>query len=184
MSTRPTMWKPKTKALPPRVRATATVIPTAAATVRTSATDVADRRESTGWTRVPSGHPCGRSALGCRTRLRPRPARLGRGGAGKSGRREFVDPPGAIFMPRHFDDAQPSFLHSDRMLARAAQPIVRFLHVEAAGGILLVVATVAALIWANSPWQTSYETFWSTDIRIEIGSYLFDEDLLHVVNDL
>ena len=80
--------------------------------------------------------------------------------------------------------ARPSFLQSDRLLARAAQPLVRFLHVEAAGGILLVLATVAALAWANSPWQASYESFWSTSIRIEIGPYLFEEDLLHVVNDL
>jgi Na+:H+ antiporter, NhaA family len=80
--------------------------------------------------------------------------------------------------------ARPSFLQSDRLLARAAQPLVRFLHVEAAGGILLVVASVAALAWANAPWQASYESFWSTSVRIEIGPYLFEDDLLHLVNDL
>ena len=73
--------------------------------------------------------------------------------------------------------ARPSFLQSDRLLARAAQPLVRFLHVEAAGGILLVLASVAALAWANSPWQASYKSFWSTSIRIEIGPYLFQADL-------
>ena len=87
-------------------------------------------------------------------------------------------------MSQPFADVVPSFIHSDRRLARAAQPIVRFLHVEAAGGILLVAATVAALVWANSPWQASYEALWSTRIRIEIGSYVFDEDLVHVINDL
>jgi Na+:H+ antiporter, NhaA family len=80
--------------------------------------------------------------------------------------------------------ARPSFLQSDRVLARAAQPLVRFLHLEAASGVLLVLASVAALVWANSPWQASYESFWSTSVRIEIGPYLFEEDLLHVVNDL
>jgi Na+:H+ antiporter, NhaA family len=80
--------------------------------------------------------------------------------------------------------ARPTFLQSDRMLARAAQPFVRFLHIEAAGGILLLLATVTALVWANSPWQSSYESFWSTPIRVEIGGYRFDEDLVHVVNDL
>ena len=80
--------------------------------------------------------------------------------------------------------ARPTFLQSDRVLARAAQPFVRFLHIEAAGGILLVGATIAALIWANSPWQASYESFWSTDIRVEVGPYLFEEELVHVVNDL
>ena len=80
--------------------------------------------------------------------------------------------------------AQPTFLQSDRALARAVQPFVRFLHVEAAGGILLVVATVVALVWANSPWQESYETLWHTTVRFEFGSYVFDHDLAHVVNDL
>ena len=63
--------------------------------------------------------------------------------------------------------ARPTFLHSDRRLARATQPFVRFLHIEAAGGILLFIATVAALIWANSPWQESYETLWSSVIRVQ-----------------
>ena len=80
--------------------------------------------------------------------------------------------------------ARPSFLQSDHVLARAAQPLVRFLRVEAAGGVLLVAATIVALAWANSPWQASYESFWTTTIRIEIGPYAFDEDLVHVVNDL
>lgn len=80
--------------------------------------------------------------------------------------------------------ANPSFLHSDRVLARAAQPFVRFLHIEAAGGILLVAATVVALVWANSPWQDSYESLWSTTIGIDVGSYRFEEDLAHVVNAL
>ncbi|HZB39809.1 MAG TPA: Na+/H+ antiporter NhaA [Ilumatobacter sp.] len=79
--------------------------------------------------------------------------------------------------------ARPTFLQSDRRLARAMQPVVRFLHVEAAGGIVLLLATAAALIWANSAWQDSYESFWHTTIHIEIGSYTFDEDLAHVVND-
>src|SRR5215207_8436382 len=80
--------------------------------------------------------------------------------------------------------ATPTFLQSDRAAARAIQPVVKFLHVEAAGGILLLVATVAALIWANSPWDASYGTLWSTNIRIDVGTYTFEEDLGHVVNDL
>ena len=80
--------------------------------------------------------------------------------------------------------ATPSFLHSDRRLARAAQPLIRFLHVEAAGGILLVGATLAALVWANSPWRDSYESLWSTRLAVDVGSYRFEEDLAHVVNDL
>jgi NhaA family Na+:H+ antiporter len=39
-------------------------------------------------------------------------------------------------------------------------------------------------VWANSPWQASYESFWATNVRVEIGSYVFEADLAHVVNDL
>ncbi|MET0146207.1 MAG: Na+/H+ antiporter NhaA [Ilumatobacteraceae bacterium] len=80
--------------------------------------------------------------------------------------------------------AVPTFLHSDRRLARATQPLVRFLHIEASGGILLATATIAALVWANSPWNASYTSFWSTTISVDVGPYHFDEDLVHVVNDL
>ncbi len=77
----------------------------------------------------------------------------------------------------------PGFLQSDFRLARMARPITRFLDVEAAGGILLVVATLAALVWANSPWNASYESFWSTSLDLDVGPYHFHEDLLHWVND-
>jgi Na+:H+ antiporter, NhaA family len=87
-------------------------------------------------------------------------------------------------MSRPFPDAEPSFMHSDRALARPARQIARFLHIEAAGGILLVAATVVAVIWANSPWQGGYDSFWHSMIRVEIGSYVFEQDLVHVVNDV
>ena len=80
--------------------------------------------------------------------------------------------------------AQPTFLQSDRTLARAVRPFVRFSHIEAAGGIVLVAATVVALVWANSPWNDGYESLWATQVRFEFGLYVFDEDLGHVVNDL
>lgn len=80
--------------------------------------------------------------------------------------------------------AQPTFLQSDATLARAVRPFVRFSHIEAAGGIVLVAATVVALVWANSPWQAGYESLWATSVRFEFGSYVFSEDLGHVVNDL
>jgi len=48
------------------------------------------------------------------------------------------------------------------------QPMVRFLHVEAASGIMLLLATAAALVWANSRWQDGYESFWSTTVHIQI----------------
>lgn len=80
--------------------------------------------------------------------------------------------------------AQPTFLQSDRPLARAVRPFVRFSHVEAAGGLVLVAATIVALVWANSPWKASYHDLWATNFRLEFGSYTFEHDLGHLVNDL
>ncbi len=76
-----------------------------------------------------------------------------------------------------------SFINRNNPLARLARPLARFLHIEAAGGLLLLAATVAALVWANSPWSASYESLWTTQVRVTIGSFEFDEDLLHVIND-
>ena len=79
---------------------------------------------------------------------------------------------------------RPTWLRSDRPLARyLAQPVARFLHVEAAGGIVLAVATTVALAWANSPWQDSYHTLWHTELSIGIGNRVLTEDLEHWVND-
>ena len=50
---------------------------------------------------------------------------------------------------------------SDRRLPRfLVQPIQSFLNREASGALLLLGATAAALIWANSPWWETYEDFW------------------------
>ena len=79
---------------------------------------------------------------------------------------------------------RPTWLGSDRFLARSlGRPIARFLHVEASGGVLLLVATAAALVWANSPWSASYESFWSTEVAVNINGHVVAEDLRHWVND-
>ena len=77
-----------------------------------------------------------------------------------------------------------NWIESDRLLARRiAQPVARFLHTEAAGGILLLAATVVALVWANSPWKASYADLWHTELGLRIGEFSISEDLRHWVND-
>jgi Na+:H+ antiporter, NhaA family len=77
-----------------------------------------------------------------------------------------------------------TWLRSDRFIARSlAQPITRFLRVEAAGGILLLGAAVAALIWANSPWAASYQDLWHTELTIDVGGHEITTDLRHLIND-
>ncbi|MGH3848450.1 MAG: Na+/H+ antiporter NhaA [Pseudonocardiaceae bacterium] len=58
-----------------------------------------------------------------------------------------------------------------------------FLATEVAGGVFLLVATILALVWANSPWQDSYRIVWETSLRVGLGRYQLDLDLRHWVND-
>ena len=59
----------------------------------------------------------------------------------------------------------------------------RFIETEAASGLVLVVATAMALVWANSPWQHAYETLWHDPVVVQIGGLRLEEDLRHFVND-
>ncbi|MBF6619946.1 MAG: Na+/H+ antiporter NhaA [Patulibacter sp.] len=61
--------------------------------------------------------------------------------------------------------------------------LLSFLRTEVGGASLLLAATVIALIWANSPWASSYVDLWSTELRLGIGSFAIEYDLGHWVND-
>ncbi|GAA3652478.1 hypothetical protein GCM10022224_014240 [Nonomuraea antimicrobica] len=58
-----------------------------------------------------------------------------------------------------------------------------FLRTEAGSTSVLLGATVLALLWANSPWADTYETFWRTTMGISFGDAHFSLDLRHWVND-
>ena len=49
-------------------------------------------------------------------------------------------------------------------------PAVReFLATEAGSAVLLLATTILALVWANSPWSSSYEHFWETSTTLAVG---------------
>jgi Na+/H+ antiporter NhaA len=54
---------------------------------------------------------------------------------------------------------------------------------EAGGSVLLLAATVLALVWANSPWAGAYTAFWSTPASVSLGGAELTLDLRHWVND-
>ena len=62
------------------------------------------------------------------------------------------------------------------------QPTIRFMRLEAAGGIVLVFAAAAAVIWANA-WSDSYHDVWFTQISIDLDFIHLDEPLEAWVND-
>lgn len=63
------------------------------------------------------------------------------------------------------------------------KPINDFLHKEASGGILLIIFTVIALAWANSPWSDSYHDLWHTYISFNAGSLALKLSFHHWIND-
>ncbi|ABF43069.1 sodium/proton antiporter, NhaA family [Candidatus Koribacter versatilis Ellin345] len=62
-------------------------------------------------------------------------------------------------------------------------PFVRFARMEAASGILLIVSTAAALVWANSPWKSSYDAIWDVPMVAGVGNFLLTESRHHWIND-
>jgi NhaA family Na+:H+ antiporter len=68
-------------------------------------------------------------------------------------------------------------------LTRIMLPFQEFFRMEAAGGILLITATVIALIWANSPWSDAYASLWGTKITVDVGFIEVSKALLLWVND-
>ena len=62
-------------------------------------------------------------------------------------------------------------------------PFVRFAKMEAAGGILLLAGTIAALVWANSRWEQGYQAIWHTQVSIGFGRFFLSESRHDWIND-
>src|SRR5689334_15407833 len=63
-----------------------------------------------------------------------------------------------------------------------AAPVRDFLATETGSAAVLLGATIAALVWANSPWPDSYDSVWGTKLSINLGSAQIAMDLRHWVN--
>jgi Na+/H+ antiporter NhaA len=64
-----------------------------------------------------------------------------------------------------------------------AAPVREFLSTETGSAMVLLGATIVALLWANSPWWDSYESVWTTKLSIIVGSSGISADLRAWVND-
>lgn len=67
--------------------------------------------------------------------------------------------------------------------AASERSLLAFLRTEVGGASLLLVATIVALVWANSPWSSSYVDLWSTELKLGFGDLAIEHDLGHWVND-
>ena len=69
-------------------------------------------------------------------------------------------------------------------IERILSPFQEFLQRSTTGGVLLLVCTAVALIWANSPWADAYGRLWETRLSLGLGGYeLLSKSLLHWIND-
>ncbi|HEX4022551.1 MAG TPA: Na+/H+ antiporter NhaA [Acidobacteriaceae bacterium] len=74
--------------------------------------------------------------------------------------------------------------------AAASRPVLRwtrifqrFARIQSAGGIVLLAATIAALLWANSSFSHSYESLLDLPVTIGFGKYIVADTLHLWIND-
>jgi NhaA family Na+:H+ antiporter len=69
------------------------------------------------------------------------------------------------------------------VVGRALAPVgSEFVSVEALGGTVLLVATVAGFVWANAAGR-SYDDLWARQLTLGWHSFAMSQDLRHWVND-
>ena len=71
----------------------------------------------------------------------------------------------------------------DFVAGRWLSPVLAFLRMEQLGSIVLLAATIAALTWANSPWNDSYFDFLETELVIDLNILSIRESVEGWVND-
>jgi NhaA family Na+:H+ antiporter len=59
----------------------------------------------------------------------------------------------------------------------------QFTRLQASGGLLLIIASILALVWANSSLAHYYYEFLETHLEISLGNFHISHELLHWVND-
>lgn len=78
---------------------------------------------------------------------------------------------------RHREGVFPGLLHDPTrpwlgphrpVLSAVARPVLEFFRIEATGGLALMLAAVAALVWANAA-PGSYQAVWATQVGVHAG---------------
>ena len=63
------------------------------------------------------------------------------------------------------------------------KPFEEFARLESSGGILLIGCTLAALIWANSPWSHGYFELWHTKLTVGFAKATLSKEIHFWIND-
>ncbi len=70
-----------------------------------------------------------------------------------------------------------------RISQSVSEQVSRLVHIEAFGGVVLILAAIVALIWANSPYAQSYHDFWTQTVGFQLGDWAMSNSLHFWVND-
>jgi Na+:H+ antiporter, NhaA family len=63
------------------------------------------------------------------------------------------------------------------------EPLSKFIKLETSSSIILFLATVSALVLANSPLSKSYIDFWNNYITISLPGFELSKPVLKWIND-
>ncbi len=78
---------------------------------------------------------------------------------------------------------RPNDLVPREPIHKLIEPVQRFLHVEAASGVLLLICTAVALVLANSAASEWYVALWKTKVGFSFGDFSMMYSLQHWIND-
>jgi NhaA family Na+:H+ antiporter len=81
------------------------------------------------------------------------------------------------------DPSEPLDLMPRAPIDAIIAPIRRFLHIEATSGVLLVAATLVAIVAANSKAGDAFLAFWQTPAGLRFGAAQLELSLQHWIND-
>ena len=71
-----------------------------------------------------------------------------------------------------------------RRFTNFVRPVQEFVQTESAGAVLLMVAAVVALVWANSPWHHHYEELLEVQVGLDLAFWAVEGSLHFWVNEL
>jgi len=67
--------------------------------------------------------------------------------------------------------------------ARVREGFTEFLHHEVAGSLVLLVATVVAVVLANTAWHEAFAGIWHINLGVTFNGVAFERSLLHWIDD-
>ena len=87
-------------------------------------------------------------------------------------------------MQQRSERLHKTWIHSDRYVPRRfVAPVATFMRAEAGSGIIMLIAAVVAIVWANSAFSDSYFEILDAHLIIEFGWFEFNESVEHLIND-